>query len=332
MSIYRLSLSTVSRGAGRSAVAAAAYRAGERLTDARTDRVADYRRRREIRHTEIVGWAGERGTLWNAAEGAERRKDSVVARELQLALPNEISDDARRQLAVGFARWLRDRYGVAVDVAVHGPGHKGDERNHHAHLLFSTRVVDGAGTFGAKTRVLDVQRTGSAEVEMMRREWAERVNDVLTAAGVAAQVDHRSYVRQGVRRESEHVGRAAVALEAKGQATDRGSERRARRARNAITAPPRVRPGRRSRLAAAADVEAAVAVDYAAPEALADVAVLPEAASGEVERVRADLDAATVPTGPARRVGAAKPSTVPAAGPGAPTLPSPLPGRPPRPV
>jgi hypothetical protein len=199
MALYRLSLQTISRGAGRSALAAAAYRSGTRLLDSRTAQVHDYTRRAGVVRTALLGWAGTREALWNAAEAAERRKDSVVAREVQLALPHELPALTRWRLAVTFGAWLRERYGVAVDLCLHRPGTRGDQRNHHAHLLFTTRVVEG-DTFGAKTTVLDHRATGSVEVELMRATWATLVNDALQAAGSAARVEHRSYARQGVRR------------------------------------------------------------------------------------------------------------------------------------
>lgn len=232
MAIYRFALSTVSRGTGRSAVAAAAYRAGERLSDARTGLTHDYRRRAGVVRRDLVGWAGSRADLWNAAEAAERRKDAVTAREVQLALPHEVGPGGRWALAIAFADWLHQRYGVAVDLAVHAPGAQGDHRNHHAHLLLTTRVVSDTGAFGAKTTLLDHRRTGSAELEAMRAAWAQLVNTALAAAGSPERVDHRSYVRQGLPRESAHLTRGARELDRRGVATVRAEETARRRRRN----------------------------------------------------------------------------------------------------
>jgi hypothetical protein len=237
VAIYRLALSTVSRGAGRSAIAAAAYRAGARLRDVRTGRTHDYRRRAGVVRTALIGWRGTRAALWQAAEAAERRRDAVVAREVQLALPHELAPALRWALATDMATWLHTRYGVAVDLAVHRPHPAGDDRNHHAHLLFTTRAVAPAGTFGAKTTVLDHRRTGSAELEVMRAHWAALVNAALARAGRPERVDHRSYIRQGRPRESEHLTRGARELEARGAATDRGDAQRARRRRNRTRLP-----------------------------------------------------------------------------------------------
>jgi hypothetical protein len=197
MAIYRLSLAAIRRSAGRSAVAAAAYRAGVRLTDARTATMHDFSRKTGIVGTALVGWVGTREALWQVAERAERRRDAVVAREVQVALPHELPAAARWTLAMALAEWLHGRYGAAVDVAVHAPSGRGDERNHHAHLLLTTRAVRSDGVFGAKTTALDGLRSGRVEVEQIRARWAALVNGALAASGVAARVDHRSYARQG---------------------------------------------------------------------------------------------------------------------------------------
>src|SRR5574343_1965825 len=109
MAIYHLSVKTISRSAGRSATAAAAYRAGVEIADTRTGGVHDYRRKGGVEHRELVvpvdapDWARDRAALGNAAEVAEVRKNSTVAREFEIALPSELSGEARRALAVDFA-------------------------------------------------------------------------------------------------------------------------------------------------------------------------------------------------------------------------------------
>ena len=105
-------------------------------------------------------WALDRSALWNAAEAAEKRKDARVAREYELALPAELDAGQRRDLVRAFAEDIRDRYGVAVDAAIHAPHDYGDGRNHHAHVMMTTRVVEADG-LGAKTRQLDVRSTAS---------------------------------------------------------------------------------------------------------------------------------------------------------------------------
>jgi hypothetical protein len=133
--------------------------------------------------------------LWNAAEASETRSNSVTAREWELSLPFEISAEVRSQITREFAEQLVSRYGVAVDVAIHAPNREGDQRNHHAHVLTSTRKLEAKG-FTAKTRVLDSARTGGVEIEQMRGVWAELQNRALERAGEVEHVDHRSLEKQ----------------------------------------------------------------------------------------------------------------------------------------
>ena len=157
MAIFHLSVKAVSRSAGRSATAAAAYRAGEKIVDERTGEIHDYTRKGGVESADIVlpdgasecEWATDRAKLWNAAELAEKRKDACVAREFEVALPSELSPAERRNLALDFAKDMANREGCAVDVAIHAPGKDGDNRNHHAHILRTTRKVE-ANELGAK--------------------------------------------------------------------------------------------------------------------------------------------------------------------------------------
>jgi len=183
MAIYHLSVKSISRSAGRSVVAAAAYRAGQELTDERQGLTHDYTRKQGVEDAFIVApagadWAQDRNALWNAAEAAEKRKDAKTGREYELALPTELDAGARKELARDFARELVTRYGVVADVAIHEPGREGDNRNHYAHILTTTRTA-GEDGLGAKTRVLDVASTASAEIEHMRGVWARQVNTAL---------------------------------------------------------------------------------------------------------------------------------------------------------
>lgn len=179
MPSYHLSIKTISRSAGRSATAAAAYRAGVEITDHRTGQVHDYARKRGIAYIKLVlpenvpNWSVNREELWNAAEQAETRKNSTVAREFEIALPSELPDSERRRLAVDFAREIVERHGCAADVAIHAPGKGGDQRNHHAHILCSTRRLTQEG-FGAKTRELDERSSG--EVVRWRERFAKLQN------------------------------------------------------------------------------------------------------------------------------------------------------------
>ena len=231
MASYHLSVKTISRSHGRSATGAAAYRSGARIADERTGMIHDYRRRRSVESTWLLlpanapDWATDRGRLWNAAELAETRKNSTVAREFEIALPAELDAGERQRLAVDFARELVARHGCAADVAIHQPGRDGDQRNHHAHILLSTRRLTAAG-FTAKTRELDDLKTG--EIGHWRERFATMQNAYLLHHGHAAQVDHRSLEAQAIDREPTiHLGPTATALERRGVPTRLGESNRA---------------------------------------------------------------------------------------------------------
>ncbi|MBP9912785.1 MAG: MobA/MobL family protein [Opitutaceae bacterium] len=230
MATYHLSVKTISRSHGRSATGAAAYRTGARITDARTGLIHDYRRRRGVEASLLIlpddapDWAGDRARLWNAAELAETRKNSTVAREFEIALPAELDPEQRQRLAADFARELILRHGCAADVAIHQPGREGDHRNHHAHILLTTRRLTAAG-FGAKTRELDDLKTG--EIGRWRERFAEVQNAWLREAGVEVRVDHRSLEAQEIDREATiHLGPTATALERRGVPTRLGESNR----------------------------------------------------------------------------------------------------------
>jgi len=246
MAIYHLSVKLVTRGAGRSSTAAAAYRAAARVNDERTGLVFDYMRKRGVEHSEIVlpataqsaDWARDRDQLWNAAEAAENRKDARVAREYEVALPHELNAIQRRELVRSFAHELVERHRCAVDFAIHAPHREGDTRNHHAHILATTRVVTERG-LGAKTDIelkdADRQKrglcSGRNEVMAIRERWAQLVNEHLAEHGHAARVDHRSLEAQGFEREPTfHKGPAVTAIERRGE-----SARVAERMREDIT-------------------------------------------------------------------------------------------------
>lgn len=223
MAIYHLSVKPVARSAGRSATAAAAYRAGSRIECEREGRLHDYSRKQGIAHSEIIVpdgalWASDRSALWNAAEAAERRVNSTVAREYELALPAELSMAGRVALVRAFGEALRDRYGVAADIAIHAPHRDGDQRNWHAHVLTTTRRVEAEG-LGAKTRILDDRKTGPAQVVELRETWAELSNHFLEREGFDERVDHRSLeaIRDGhfdAARTHADAGREEEAREA----------------------------------------------------------------------------------------------------------------------
>ena len=173
MAIYQLSVKTIRRSEGGNAKAAAAYRSGTQIDQ------YDYTHRRGVAHSFMVlpattpQWT--RPQLWQEAEEAEKRKNSVVAREVLIALPHELPLSGRIKIACELSSWLVSRYGVAVDAAIHAPRKDHDERNHHAHLLMTTRRLTAQG-LGEKTRELDDKTTGPREIEAIRATWAEMVN------------------------------------------------------------------------------------------------------------------------------------------------------------
>lgn len=215
MAIYHCSLRVFSRSDGHSAVAAAAYRAGAVIHDERAGRTHHYQHRKGVVSSFIVAPADapentyNRALLWNAAEDAENRKNSRVAREVILALPHELPAPAREVLTRDMALWLVERYRVAVDGALHSPvpGDDHDPRNHHAHLLFTTREVTKDG-LGPKTRVLDDKEKGPHEIEMIRMVWETLANDALRNAGFDdVRIDRRTLEDQGIDRIPQiHIG------------------------------------------------------------------------------------------------------------------------------
>ncbi|ACI50259.1 MobA/MobL protein [Gluconacetobacter diazotrophicus PA1 5] len=229
MAIMSLSSKPISRSAGRSAVAAAAYRSAEKLTDERTGQIHDYRNKNGVVATacSVGNQRVDRETLWNAAEAAEKRKDGRTAREWLLALPSELSPRDRQQLAAEFAKMLHQKYGVATDICIHEPSRTGDDRNHHAHLMATTRIVtieNGKPVFGAKATFelenRERQRRGlpstMQEMKGIRREWADMVNHALELAGSTERIDHRSHADRGLdEAPSRHLGPAATAIERK---------------------------------------------------------------------------------------------------------------------
>ena len=210
MAICHISASVVKRSAGHSAVAAAAYRAGEKLVDERTGDVHDYSRRRGVNAAEILAppgapaWALNRETLWNRAESAERRSDSQVAREIRVAIPIELSRDAGRDLVRDYVqREFVDR-GMVADIAWHDE----DGRNPHAHILLTMRQIEHED-FGKKVRTWNDKKTLAG----WREAWADSTNQALKVHGSTERIDHRTLAAQRVDAEARGDRDAALRLD-----------------------------------------------------------------------------------------------------------------------
>jgi Ti-type conjugative transfer relaxase TraA len=236
MALYHLSMKPISRASGRSSVASAAYRAAERLENERDGLVHDFSRRSGVEHAEIVipagadaAWAKERSALWNAAEASEKRKDARVAREIEVSLPHELSGEQRLALTREFAQGLANRYGVAVDFAIHSPHGKTDIRNHHAHIMMTTRKAgpDGLGEKSdlelenKKLQALGLP-TSHEQLRDIRIGWEQRTNEHLARAGLDIRVDHRSHQERGLEIEpTQHMGVHATQMERRGKDVSR---------------------------------------------------------------------------------------------------------------
>ncbi|WNJ27663.1 MobA/MobL family protein [Xanthomonas translucens pv. translucens] len=161
------------RGKGDSSVAAAAYRAGFDLVDEATGLRHEYSRRYGVAFAQMLApkgspsWCLDAEKFWNANEAAETRKNALVAREVEVALPQSLTDEQRKALALGLGQLLVDRQQVAVLVAVHLPSRDGDRRNHHVHLLMSSRQV-GPGGFGERAGTEFDARQGRARAQCAR--------------------------------------------------------------------------------------------------------------------------------------------------------------------
>lgn len=205
---YHLSAQPVKRSEGRSVVAMAAYRAGCLLQDRRRGVVIDFRRRRGVAHAEILsppgsaGWLTDREQLWNYVERIERRVDAQLAREINMALPHELTDAERLDLVRGFVKEQFVAKGMVADIALHRPvPEKGDDpRNFHAHVLLTLRQAQADGLRAVKTR----EWNSDSMLLAWRAAWAEHQNRALQRSGHKDRVDHRSFAARKV--EAERTG------------------------------------------------------------------------------------------------------------------------------
>jgi len=240
MAIFGLRVKdNLTRSHGQNAVASAAYIARDKLTDERTGEVKDFCRAKGLLFSGIYTpanapeWAHDRGKLWNEVERIEGRKDSQLARPIQIDLPHELTDEQRRYLVQDFVRENFIRKGYAVDVALHAPDRDGDQRNYHAHLLIPLRLLDENGFAKTKKQEQEIYKNRSAYVEKLRESWEHLANRHLERHGHDARIDRRSLKDQGSDREpTQHVGPHATQLERDGKESDRGDLNRDIEARN----------------------------------------------------------------------------------------------------
>ena len=249
MAIYHCTIKIVKRSQGKSAVAAAAYRSGEKLTNQWDGEVHDYTKKGGIVHSEILLPQNapptllNRSELWNSVELFEKTSDAQLAREIEIALPVELNRQEQLALVRAYVADTFVSCGMCADFALHDK----DDGNPHAHILLTLRPLKEDGTWGAKCRKeydLDEQgqrirlQSGAfkshrvnttdwndkGKAEQWRSAWADYLNRSLEQKGIKELVDHRSYKRQGVDKiPSVHMGVAATQMERKGIATDKGN-------------------------------------------------------------------------------------------------------------
>lgn len=248
MAIYHCSIKIISRGKGKSAVAAA-YRAGEKIINEFDGKIHDYTRKGGVVHTEILLPAQapaayqDRAVLWNAVEKIEKAKNAQLAREIELALPRELTREQGISLVRKFVKQHFVAAGMCADFCLHDTG----GGNPHAHIMLTMRPFDEGSAWGAKQKkeyILD--RDGNkiydrkkrqykcksvpttdwneqTKAEEWRAAWAQFCNQALEQNGHAERIDHRSYARQGIDQiPTVHLGVAASAMEKRGIRTERG--------------------------------------------------------------------------------------------------------------
>jgi Ti-type conjugative transfer relaxase TraA len=218
MAIYHLHVKVIGRKSGSSAVASAAYRSGSRLRDERLDRSHDFSAKRGVVHSEVMlpenapeAWS-DRERLWNDVEAFEVRKDAQLAREVEFAIPREMSERDGIELARDFVRGEFVNRGMIADLNVHWDLGTDGMPKPHAHVMLTMRAVDESG-FGQKVR--DWNRTEM--VERWRERWAELANERLAELDIDARIDHRSFEAQGIALEPQsQIGAPAKRIEDRG--------------------------------------------------------------------------------------------------------------------
>lgn len=235
MAIYHFETQVIRRSKGRSSVACAAYRSGERLFDQRTGESHREGDASRVVYTEIVVptgaplWASKREELWNMVEAGERRIDSQVAREFELALPVELSLLQHLDLLRGWVHAELTPHGVIADIAVHDKRTPGKAPNPHSHIMGTMRSVrpDGWGVKWERAHNKNVL------LARWRASWAEHTNRSLVRAGLKLKVTHLSHKDAG-KEELPTIkeGAGARGMEARGEVSERAAENRRIRKHN----------------------------------------------------------------------------------------------------
>ena len=225
MAIYYVNASVISRSSGRSATASAAYRAAEKIKDIKTGEIHDYRKKKGVDEKFILApnsapnWAYNRAKLWNEVERVERRKNSQLAREIQLAIPRELDRNQQIELVTEYANDLFVSEGMIADIAFH----ELSSHNPHAHIMLTMREIDQEGFNKKKNRDWNKKEL----LEKQREAWSTYANRALEKAGIKEKIDHRTLAEQGINRIPQiHLGSAVTAMMKRGVATDKGDRYR----------------------------------------------------------------------------------------------------------
>ncbi|WP_227339774.1 Ti-type conjugative transfer relaxase TraA [Sphingopyxis sp. P8] len=231
MALYHFSAKVISRAVGSSAVAAAAYRSADRLHDERLGRAHDFSNKAGVVHSEVLLPEGApeewqtREKLWNDVEAVEVRKDAQLAREIEFAIPREMTEGQGIGLARDFVQSEFVTRGMVADLNVHWDIGADGLARPHAHVMLTMREIrigeDGSPEFGAKVR--DWNRTEL--LTHWREAWADHVNERLASLDIDARIDHRSLEAQGIDLEPQHkIGPAASRMVEQGLEADRAEE------------------------------------------------------------------------------------------------------------
>ena len=248
IAIYHWNIGIVSRGKGKSAVAAAAYRSGEKLTNEWDGMTHDYTRKGGVAHTEIMlpphapPSFSDRSTLWNSVELYEKAGNAQLAREIDAALPIELSREEQIRLVREYCSSQFVSRGMCVDFVIHDT----NSGNPHCHIMLTMRPLDERGAWAAKSKKeYDLDENGErirlpsgrykthkvdltgwndkGNALLWRKAWADISNAYLERAGSPERIDHRSNAERGIDElPTVHMGVAACQMEKKGIATEKG--------------------------------------------------------------------------------------------------------------